>query len=444
MKTHDKGSLLAGAIALLPGVAVISYAIQHIILAINEYMTNGMPWDTSLNGMLVQSVIGLILIFPAIITFVAAYLQAESNTLGYKISFVLAIGFLCGLVLNFGKPSLLLFCMISSICATLIGLEQSRKNRSTQFAPAVTEKVVLLFLRLTSLITVFVLIGIISYIAIRGSQFLNWGFISGDSIGYVEIAKRIALSEPDIGGIRNQILGSLIIVGYCEAIAIPLGLGAAIYLSEYAPQNRFVETLRFFIETLAGAPSVIIGLFGWTYFCNTLGMGQSTAAAGLALVIMILPWNIRIAEEAIRAVPQAYREAAYALGTTKWQAIRKTVLAPSSPSVITGVLLGFGAAIGETAVLAFTAGGMGVSELPEWISPIGGKKQQMPVLANWIYGAYKGVRIYDMNIPINESIVWQQANVAYAGALVLVIICLIISVGALLLRNYLAKKTRGN
>ena len=237
-------------------------------------------------------------------------------------------------------------------------------------------------------------------------------------------------------------INNLLVVGFCELIAIPLGLGAAIFLSEYAPDNRFVSALRFFIETLAGAPSIVIGLFGFTFFVKIAGMGVSLPAAGLSLAIMILPWNIRVAEEAMRAVPQAYREASYALGAAKWQTIKRTVLLPASPGVITGILLGVGAAFGETAVLIFTASGMGTTSLPSHISLIGGQGQSMPVLAVWILGAYKYV-IPPTGTGITATTVWEEANVAYTASLVLLIIFFAISVGALILRNYLAKKTRG-
>ena len=222
---------------------------------------------------------------------------------------------------------------------------------------------------------------------------------------------------------------------------LAIGLGAAIFLAEYAPNNRFVSGLRFFIETLAGAPSVIIGLFGFTFFVEMAGMHYSLPAAALSLAFMVLPWNIRVAEEAMRSVPQAYREASYALGATRWQTIKKTVLLPASPGSITGILLGVGGAIGETAVLIFTASQLGTTSLPNPISLTGGTGQAMPVLAVWILGAYRN--IHANGNAITPSIVWQEANVAYAASLVLLIIFFTISIGALILRNYLAKKTRG-
>jgi phosphate transport system permease protein len=328
------------------------------------------------------------------------------------------------------------------ILSTLTGFAQREKINGKKDTPIVTEKVAKFGLRLSGILCVATLFGLMAYVAIRGAQFISWDFITGSALDYTSIGRRIVgLEAGSIGGIRDFILGGLLCVGYCELIAIPLGLGAAIFLSEYAPDNRFITTLRFFIETLAGAPSIILGLFGFTFFVQMAGMSFSLPAAGLSLAFMILPWNIRVAEEAMRAVPKAYREASYALGATKWQTIKRTVLLPSSPGAITGILLGVGAAFGETAVLIFTAGGLGTTTLPNPISLTGGPGQQMPVLAVWILGAYRNIHANGPNI--TASMVWQESNVAYSASLVLLLIFLAISIGALILRNYLAKKTKG-
>jgi phosphate transport system permease protein len=443
LKARDKRSLVAASLAFAPGAIISTFVIYQAILSLNEYTAKGMPWDTSFNTLIVSNLLNLTLLVPALIMFVCAYLQAESNSLGYKLLFGISIGFLVGLILNFGNQYLMITCMVTSILATLVGLENSRTNKNKGYSPIVVEKVAIVGLRLAGFISIFIIAGLFSYVAIRGGQFLSWEFLTGDTLSFGVIADNITQGIP-IGGIRIFILGSLILVAYCEIIAIPIGIGASIYLSEYAPKNKFVDTLRFFIETLAGAPSVIIGLFGFTYFVTLAGMGPSTAAAGLSLAFMILPWNIRVAEEAMRAVPQAYREASYALGATKWQTIKKVVLLPASPGAITGILLGFGGAIGETAVLMFTAGGLGTFSLPDQILiPFGGPGQAMPALANWILGAFTFIHSRTGAVQTTASTTWQMANVAYAGALVLLIIFLIISIGAMILRNYLAKKTRG-
>jgi phosphate transport system permease protein len=380
--------------------------------------------------------------------FVASYLQAESNQLGFKVCFALSIGALGGLIFNLADPTLLIISMTFSILATIVGLEESKKNKHTKYSPIIGEKIAILCLRLSSIIAIAVLAGIMSYVALRGAQFLSWEFITADNIGAKEIVDQIVSGDPrSIGGIRVFIIGSLIIVGYCEAIAIPLGIGAAIYLAEYAPKNKFVDALRFFIETLAGAPSIVIGLFGFAYFVSMLGMGVSAAAGGLALAIMILPWNIRTTEEAMRAVPQTYREASYALGATKWQTIKRTVLLSASPAAITGIVLGFGAAIGETAVIMLTASYKGTTVFPDNISLIGAMGNpslgghDIPTLQMWIMNAFSYIA-HGTNRP-GGTINWQLENVMYSGVLVLLIIFIGISFAALILRNYLAKKTQG-
>ena len=445
---NNRNNLIAGALIFIPGVVFTVFALHQIIVPINEYITLGMPWDYSINTLLITIVVNITLFIPPIIMFVSAYLQAESNHFGFKICFALSIGFLCGLILNVTDPTLLIFCMIFSILATIVGLGESKKNNQEAYQPIVVEKIAILCLRLTSIITTLILAGLIFYVALRGAQFLSWEFITTDAVSFSTISQRIVDLEAGsigIGGIREFILGSLIIVGFCEAIAIPFGFGAAIYLAEYAPKNRLTETLRFFIETLAGAPSAIIGLFGYSFLCLKLGMGVSLPAGGIALAIMILPWNIKTAEEALKAVPQAYREAAYALGATKWQTIKKTVLLSASPAAITGIVLGFGAALGETAVLLYTAGRVYSDTLPNPISLIGNlgtdTHQHMPFVTQWISQGYRYlVGHYHKGV---NTIGWQQENVVFTGALVLLIIFFGISFAALILRNYLAKKTRG-
>lgn len=450
IKTRDRSSILAGALIFIPGIVFAVFALYQIIMPINEYVISGMPWDARFNDMLSGILLNIILFVPPIIMFVAAYLQAESNKLGFKICFVLSIGFLCGLVFNLADPTLLIICMFFGILATLVGFEESKKNKCKGYSPIVIEKVAVLGLRLSSIISILVIAGLVFYVVIRGAGFLSWEFLTADAMAPIDIADQIMgnFESVSIGGIRDFILGSLIIVGYCEAIAIPVGIGAAIYLSEYAPKNKVVEVIRFCIETLAGAPSIVIGLFGAVYFVRMMGMGLSAAAGGLALALMTLPWNIRTTEEAMRAVPQAYREAAYALGATKWQMIKKTVLLPASPGAITGITLGFGAAIGETAVLVYTAGQRVIS-LPDNIGLLGkigtsGHSQAMTYLTEWIMNMFTKLgpgSLYNGRGTAEQA--WLMENVMFSGTLVLLIIFFGISIAALILRNYLVKKTRG-
>jgi phosphate transport system permease protein len=137
---------------------------------------------------------------------------------------------------------------------------------------------------------------------------------------------------------------------------MPLGVGTAIYLVEYTREGRLTRAIRFGSECLAGVPSIIFGLFGFVLFVLTLGFGWSILSGGLTLGLMTLPIIIRTSEEALKAVPKAYREVALSLGASKWQAIAGVVLPAALPGILTGVILAVGRAVGETAALIFTAG----------------------------------------------------------------------------------------
>jgi phosphate transport system permease protein len=158
------------------------------------------------------------------------------------------------------------------------------------------------------------------------------------------------------GGIWPAIVGTIFLSLMAIAVALPLGVGTAIYLSEYTRETRLTRTIRFGTDCLAGIPSIIFGLFGYIFFVTTLRMGWSLLAGALTLAIMILPTLIRTSEEAIRAVPQNWREVSLSLGATRWETVRKVVLPNALPGIITGVMLSLGRCIGETAAVIYTAG----------------------------------------------------------------------------------------
>jgi phosphate transport system permease protein len=139
-------------------------------------------------------------------------------------------------------------------------------------------------------------------------------------------------------------------------VALPLGVGTAVYLAEYTRETRLTRAIRFGTDCLAGIPSIIFGLFGYIFFVTTLKMGWSLLAGAFTLAIMVLPTIIRTSEEAIRSVPQPWREVSLSLGATRWETVRKAVLPNALPGIITGVMLSFGRSIGETAAVIFTAG----------------------------------------------------------------------------------------
>lgn len=158
------------------------------------------------------------------------------------------------------------------------------------------------------------------------------------------------------GGIFPTIVGTVALTLLAVLVATPLGVGTAVFLTEYSIESRLTRVIRFGAECLAGIPSIIFGLFGFIFFVVRLGLGWSILSGGLTLAVMILPTVIRTAEEAIRAVPESYREASCSTGATRWQTVTQVVLPTALPGIVTGIVLGIGRGVGETAAVIFTAG----------------------------------------------------------------------------------------
>lgn len=195
---------------------------------------------------------------------------------------------------------------------------------------------------------------IVAYILVQGAPAINWSFLT-------EMPRR----GMKAGGIFPAIYGTILLVVGTAIFSIPVGVGAAIYLAEYAGRNRLTRLIRLAIVNLAGVPSVVYGLFGLGLFVIFLGMGASLLAGSLTLAIMTLPVIITAAEEAIRAVPREFRDASLALGATKWQTVRYQVLPYAVPGITTGIVLGLGRAAGETAPILFTAAAFFLPRLPD-------------------------------------------------------------------------------
>lgn len=158
------------------------------------------------------------------------------------------------------------------------------------------------------------------------------------------------------GGIYSSIISTVYLVALGLALAVPIGVGAAIFLTEYKKNGRFLGLIRFTTEALAGIPSIIFGIFGFIFFVILLGMGWSIFSGGMTLALMIIPTMVRTAEEAISSVSDTLREASMALGATKWETIVKVVLPSAMPGIVTGIILGVGRAVGESAAVILTAG----------------------------------------------------------------------------------------
>ena len=157
-------------------------------------------------------------------------------------------------------------------------------------------------------------------------------------------------------GILPNILNTLYLILFTLLISLPLGVGAAVYLTEYAKSRRFAAAVEFATETLAGIPSILYGLVGMLFFCQMLGFKTSLLSGGCTLVVMILPTIIRTTQESLKTVPQSYREGALGLGASKWHMIRTIVLPSSLDGIVTGCILAVGRIVGESAALLFTAG----------------------------------------------------------------------------------------
>ncbi|MDD2954697.1 MAG: phosphate ABC transporter permease PstA [Oscillospiraceae bacterium] len=193
--------------------------------------------------------------------------------------------------------------------------------------------------------TVFILAAMLLYILYRGLPQLSWQFLSS-----------VPSSLKQVYGILPSIINTLYIVFITLLLATPIGIGGAIYLEEYARRGHLVKCIEFTIETLSGIPSIIYGLFGAIFFGEAMRLGYSILTGSLTLTIMVLPIIIRTTQEALKTVPESFREGALGIGATKWYMIRTIVLPSSLPGILTAVILSIGRIVGESAALIFTAG----------------------------------------------------------------------------------------
>jgi len=197
---------------------------------------------------------------------------------------------------------------------------------------------------------VFSLLG---YILSGGASVLSWEFLSQ--------SPRAGMTE---GGIFPALLGTFLLTTLTAVSSVPIGVAAAIYLVEYAREGTLVRLIRLSIRNLSGVPSVVYGLFGVGLFVHGLDLGLSILASGLTLGLLTLPTTITASEEALKAVPRAYRDGALALGATRWEAIQTNVLPAAAPGILTGVILGLSRAAGETAPILFTGVAFSLPKLP--------------------------------------------------------------------------------
>jgi phosphate transport system permease protein len=232
------------------------------------------------------------------------------------------------------------------------------------------------------------------------------------------------------GGIWPELLGTIYLTLGAMTFAIPLGVVSAIYLTEYSVEGRLVRILRTFVNTLAGVPSIVFGLFGLAFFINTIHVSgsKSVLAGSMTLALLVLPVVVRAAEEAIQAVPPAYKEAALSLGAGKWHAVVTVTLPAALPGILTGIVISMGRAAGETAPIIFTAAvSVGRALRPSEIF-----SQPTPALPWNIY-----------NISTEHAAVDEIRHVQFGMVLTLVMVVLLLNLAAIIMRARISRKLRG-
>ncbi|WP_295616935.1 phosphate ABC transporter permease PstA [uncultured Intestinimonas sp.] len=264
-------------------------------------------------------------------------------------------------------------------------------------------------LYLCAFITCALLVCIIGFIFVRGLPHVTWQLLS---TAPSHIRQTI--------GILPTILNTLYIIFVTLIIVLPLGVGAAVYLTEYAKNRRLVSAIEFATETLTGIPSIIYGLVGMLFFVQFCSLGTSLLAGGLTLVVMTLPTIIRTTQESLKTVPQSYREGALGLGAGKWHMIRTIVLPSSVDGIVTGCILAIGRVVGESAALLYTAG-MGLT-VNNFFEAMGSSGATLTV-SLYMYAMERG-----------------EIEVAFAIASILMILTLVINLSAKLVGKKLKKQ----
>lgn len=229
--------------------------------------------------------------------------------------------------------------------------------------------------------------------------------------------------KAEIAGMRPAILGTLWVIGLTALIAFPIGVGAAVYLEEYAPNNRFTRLLKLNIANLAGVPSVVYGLLGLGVFVSLFSLGRTVISGALTLSLLILPVVIIASQEAIRAVPSSLRQAAFAVGATKWQVARDHVLPAATPGILTGIILSVSRAIGETAPLLVVGAAAYVTFNPS------GVMSKYTVIPMQIYEWARRPQA-------------EFTNLSAAAIIVLLVVLLVLNGAAIFLRQRASAKVR--
>ena len=286
-------------------------------------------------------------------------------------------------------------------------MKQARQKKVAQF-------IGFFLLRACLTIVLAVLLLFLYDIGKKGGGAISWEFLTQ--------APRKGMTQ---GGIFPAIFGTFLVTLITAILAVPLGMCSAIYLNEYARQGRLTRLIRLSIRNLSGVPSIVYGLFGVILFVNIMRFGTSVLSAGLTLGLMTLPWTITASEEALKTVPNSYREGALALGATKWQSIRTNVLPYAVPGMLTGTVLGLARAAGETAPILFTGAAFFLPYLPR---SLGDQFMALPY------------HLYIMATQHHQ--IEQVRPLAYGTALVLIVLVLGMNMTAVVIRYRLRRKRR--
>ena len=260
--------------------------------------------------------------------------------------------------------------------------------------------------------TVILILIIILYdITTKGIGVINWKFLTS--------MPRNGMTE---GGILPAIIGTFLVTVITALLSIPLGMGCAIYLNEYAKDTKITRLIRMAIRNLSGVPSIVYGLFGVILFVQVMNFGTCILSAGLTLGLMTLPWTITASEEALKNVPNSYREGALALGATKWQAIKTNVLPYAIPGMLTGTILGLSRAAGETAPILFT-----------------GAAFYLPFLPKSLFSQFMALPYHLYIMSTQHHAISKVRPIAYGTALVLIILVFAMNLCAVIVRYHLRK-----
>ena len=258
---------------------------------------------------------------------------------------------------------------------------------------------------------ILILIIILYDITAKGIGVINWQFLTS--------MPKNGMTE---GGILPAIVGTFLVTVITALLSVPLGMGCAIYLNEYAKDSKITRLIRMAIRNLSGVPSIVYGLFGVILFVQIMNFGTCILSAGFTLGLMTLPWTITASEEALKNVPNSYREGALALGATKWQAIKTNVLPYSIPGMLTGTILGLSRAAGETAPILFT-----------------GAAFYLPFLPKSLFSQFMALPYHLYIMSTQHHAISKVRPIAYGTALVLITMVFAMNLIAVIVRYNLRK-----